>query len=70
MYGQSEVYHKKNLDDSNCHIGLKNPDFRLSDERFCQTGLTFGYKENLGTKRYTLSSVVNFFIIGFGKSSV
>ncbi len=67
MYGHSETYNMKNLEDSRCLIGLKNPEFRVSDERFCSTRLMFGYKETLGTKKYNISALINFFLIGFGK---
>ncbi|CDW79494.1 zinc carboxypeptidase family protein [Stylonychia lemnae] len=66
MYGQHESYNTKILETSKCHIGLQNPDFRISDERFCKTELD---QSKIGhpLKKYTLTSLINGFIAGLSK---
>ncbi len=66
MSGQNELYNHKNLEDSKCHIGLRNPNFRVSDERFCASNIQFGSKLFSGVRKYNINSLVNIFLIGFG----
>lgn len=65
MFGQHEDFGAKILETSTCHIGIRNPDFRISDERFCKTPLETSNPASL--RKFSQGIVVNFFIIGFSK---
>jgi len=65
MFGQHDLYNTKILDTSTCHIGVRNPSYRVSDESFCFTEIELNGHQSL--KRYTAETVINFLVIGFGK---
>jgi hypothetical protein len=67
MYGSHEDYNTEILSTSKCHIGLRNPGYRISDESFCKTILQPGQRAMTAQKRYTFNSIINFFLIGFSK---
>lgn len=52
------------LDPSTCVIGIANPRYRISDESFCRQPLS---RAQFIVRKYTLMSVVNFFIFGVSK---